>query len=149
MPEYSVSRAKEEDVEWLVDQIKELSDFYGGKREMWPGREFAEELTRSVLRDHLLIVCRSGDERVGFLSGLLTPHHMNPSIITLHCHTWWVVPDHRKNGAGFLLLSEFTKIGRRVADSVFMAHGMRCPVDEENLSKMGYKLTEKLYVLET
>lgn len=144
----SVRRAKSEDVGYLVAQLKEFSVFFGTRRPLFPTEEFASVSMLGFIENHLVLIAERGGEQIGFIAGMITPHAFNPEIKVLLEMFWWVNELHRGSRAGLLLLEEFTAWGRANVDWILMGLEAKSPVNEKVLTKRGFKLHERSFLLE-
>lgn len=145
----TVRRAAPSDLGWLVGQLEEFSRFFGTKRSLYPDYAHAEQVMKVHMEKHLLLVAdKEGTGPVGFIAGLISPHIYNPEINVLTETFWWVSPEHRGSRAGLMLLNEFVSIGKEVADWVHFSLEHHSPVNESCLTRRGFKLQERAYLLE-
>lgn len=98
---------------------------------------------------HVVFIADSKDAKpIGFVGGYSIPHPFNPDIKLLSEMFWWVSEEHRGSRAGLMLLNAFTSYGKEHADWVTMAIEHNSPINERALTKRGYKLQERSYLLE-
>jgi hypothetical protein len=149
MPRHTVRPATEDDIPWMVDELRKFGVFYGTKKSLFPGAEVAAFKLKTIIDGHVAIVSvNSKSQKTGFICGVKTPHFMNEEIRTLVECLWWVPEQFRGSRAGYLLLKEFTDAGRLCADWVQMTTEMKFPVCERLLNRFGYRHFEQGYLLE-
>lgn len=148
---YEIRVATPDDLPEILKHLKDFSDFYGSKHELYgKNEEYNKKLILGFIVDHVFFVASSTDTKhvIGFICGFLNNHIYNPSIKVLTESFWWVSPKHRSSRAGLLLLNKFIEKGKGVADWVVMTVEHNSPVNEKSLSKRGFNLVEKSYLLE-
>lgn len=147
--QYNIRRATVSDLDWLIPQLKDFSQFFGSSIPLFPSEDFARTALAQMITDHLVLIAEhktSGP--VGFISGYLFPHAFNPQINVLTETFWWVQEDYRSSRAGLMLLEEFTKFGRAHADWITFTLEHHSPVRDETLLKRGYRFSEKSFLME-
>lgn len=143
-----IRQANDTDIEWLSHQLKAFSDFNASKIPLYK-KEYASEFINTMLkRDLCLVAYKDEDTRMGFISGMITNHIYNPEIKMLVEMFWWVDPSYRASRAGLMLLNYFTDIGKDYADWIVFTLEHHSPVNEKSLTKRGFKLRERSYLLE-
>lgn len=146
--QYTIRNACLDDLEWIIQQLKKFSQFFGSKKPLFNDQYASDGLT-NLINNHVFLVCeKSGDGLVGLISGIVTPHSFNPEIKVLAEAFWWIDEAHRGSRAALLLLNEFTKIGKNIADWVIFTLEDQSPVNDRCLTNRGYKFKEKNYILE-
>lgn len=149
-----VRKARFEDVPWLLEQLRAFSAFFGTERPVFPtdalrARSFIERL----IHQHPFYVATCGDAPhtfpVGFIAGALAPHPYNPEIRQLTEMFWWVDPMYRGTRAGSMLLDAFLEEGRQRAHWVVMTLEHNSPVNDETLTRRGFKHMSRDFLLET
>lgn len=144
----NVRRATEQDIPWILTELKKFSAFCATKIPLYPDDVYAGEAMRQHIVNHLVLVAEKSGELLGFVSGILTPHLFNPSINTLTETFWWVKEEHRGSRAGLMLLNEFVEFGKAHCNWILMALETVSPVNERVLTNRGFSLHEKQYILE-
>lgn len=142
-------RAKVEDIDWLVDQLRQFSQFYKTNPPLFTNEQFVKAGLVELIAKHVMIVAESNQAPIGFIGGSLGPHTFNPSVVVLAELFWWVQEEYRQSRAGFLLLKEFMDFGKANATWVTMCliEG-RSPIKEQSLIKRGFSLYERSYLFE-
>lgn len=137
------------DIDWLVSQVKLFSEFFGTKRPLFSNEEYAREGLLKTMQEHILFVATHNDGTpVGFVAGYIIPHMFNPEISVLAETFWWVQPEYRGTRAGLMLLNELVAYGKEHTDWILMALEDGSPVNEKCLTKRGFVLKERNYLLE-
>lgn len=149
----SIRKAEPEDLDWLVAELRRFSVCFGTKLSLFPDDpDLARRSLNTILESHCLFVAVrtavSGSERVGLIAGICGPHMFNPSIRVLTEIFWWVPPEHRMTRAGLLLLDAFIDWGETHADWIDFTLEERSPVNERCLTRQGFRLQEKHYLME-
>lgn len=144
-----VRAGNENDIPWLVSQLREFAAFFGTKRSLFGSEEYVCRALKSMLADHVLVVAMTENEvPVGFIGGVFAPHIMNPEIKYLGETFWWVQEKYRATRAGLMLLDTFVDIGKRKADWITFGLEAKSPVSERHLLKRGFHLHERSYLHE-
>lgn len=148
---YFVRPATSEDIPSISRELKLFSDAYGTKKSLYKSHETVMQNLVYYVTEHLFLVAVNGetDLVVGLINGVLVPHPYNSEIKTLVEGFWWVNPEHRSSRAGALLLNAYIEHGKRIADWVIMTLEHDSPVNETTLTKRGFVLKEKTYLLES
>lgn len=144
----TVRAAKHDDVEWIVEELKAFSAFFGSKIRLFPDEEHARNGIKAHIDNHLILVAEKAGEFVGFISGIYGRHMYNPSISTLTETFWWVTPKHRNSRAGLVLLNEFVRIGKEKSNWILFTLEHKSPVNDRCLTARGFNLIERNYLME-
>lgn len=151
--------ANERDLDWLMAQLAKFDKASGFKRTFLESKEYARGGMTALINEHVVIVCESVRrvgptdypefrEPLGFIAGTVAGHPFNPNIRVLTELFWWVVPEHRVTRAGFLLLDEFTRIGRRSCDWIVFNVQRHTPVGRRHFERRGFVQKEYSFLLE-
>jgi hypothetical protein len=149
-----IRRAKQDDLDWMVGELKLFSAFYDSKKPLFGHEGFVREGMTGMMKNHLVLVAErdgleGGDYRpVGFIAGLLVQHIFNPLIRCLSETFWWVEEKHRTSRAGFMLLQAFIEFGKQNADWILCTIEENSPIGPDALLARGFKLKEKNFVME-
>ena len=145
----AIRRASLDDIDWLLGQLQDFAAVYGTKRSLFPTGEHARAGVKMLVENHLVLVAQDLEAgNVGFIAGYVLAHPYNPALRILQEAFWWVAPEHRGTRAGLLLLEEFVAWGRENVDWVTCAIEAESPIDERCLTKRGFRLHERSYLLE-
>lgn len=129
--------------------MREFSKVFGTKPSLFGSEQNGQAAMAGFLENHVLLVAEKGNEMVGCMAGVITPHIYNPAIIVLYEAIWWVVPAHRGSRAGLMMLDEFVRIGRAIGvDWVMFSVAWNTPVRDRFLLRRGFKMQETCYRLE-
>ena len=140
--------AVEDDIPWLLKELKCFSEFHGSKIPLFADHDHAVKVVTEMVRNHLTFVAFNGEERMGLIAGYVLAHPFNPAIRVLQETFWWVPEVHRGSRAGALLLSTFIDWGKANVDWVHFGLEAKSPVSDKCLLKRGFKLQERNYLLE-
>jgi len=144
----TVRRATEDDLPWLLGELKSFSTFLGSRHPIFGTEEDTREVILNFIRNFVVFIAASDSERMGFIGGYIGPHPFNPKITVATEAFWWVNENHRRSRAGVLLLNAFVEFGKANAEWITMALEAFSPVNDRCLLKRGFKLQEKAYLLE-
>lgn len=144
----TVRFAKLNDVEWICGELKKFSEFFGSKIPLYDDREQAENVVSNMIKHHPFWIACQDDKPIGFISGYLTPHPYNSKLKQLSETFWWVRPESRGTAAGKMLLETFIAFGKDNADWVSFTLEEKSPVKDSCLTKRGFKLVERAYLME-
>lgn len=140
--------AESEDIEWVLPQLKEFSEFYGTHHRLFPTNDHAFSVVSNLIDNHFFRVAETPHEKIGFLAGTFSPHFCNPDLKVLSELWWWVDPEHRQSFAGSMLFRDFMEFGEEKADWIVATLEHHSPVPEEFILSKGFKLQEKTYLRE-
>ena len=144
-----VLEANVNDLGWIVDELKCFSDEYGGSVPMFSNREYAQETIQKYIESHVVFIAKKKNGlKCGFICGFLSEHIYNPDIIVLAENFWWVPKQYRGSRAGLLLLNRFIEFGKNFCDQIVFGIEAKCPINEDALTKRGFKLHERNYIME-
>ena len=143
-------KATHEDIPWLMVELEKFAVFFGTSLSLF-NPETAPHGLAQLIDNHIFLVAVKEKEleiRLGFISGLLSPHFMNPEIVQLTELFWWVAEEHRGSRAGLVLFNDFVRTGTVMADWINFTLEHKSPVKEEFLLKRGFKAQERSYLME-
>jgi len=143
-----VRHAQPGDIDWIVNELRDFSDFFGTEYNMFEDEAYAVEKMLWIIKDQIAFVAEKDEELLGFIAGLVTPHLFNPNIIWLTEMFWWVPEEHRHSRAGLLLLNEFVDWGKENANWITLGLENSSPIKTESLAKRGFKLHERAFLME-
>jgi hypothetical protein len=148
---YYIRKATTDDIPAISSELKLFSDTYGTTKSLYKNHEMVSQNLVYYITEHLFYVAVESetDLVVGLINGILIAHPYNQEIKTLVEGFWWVNPAHRNSRAGALLLSAYIEAGKKIADWVIMSLEHDSPVNETTLTKRGFILKEKTYLLES
>lgn len=148
-----IRRAGIEDLEWIVQELRAFSDFFGSKKPLFPGEERARLGIINLIENHVVFIAERPDtiefeRRLGFIAGNFSKHPFNEDISVLVETFWWVTPSARGGSAGYRLLNEFVEYGRTRADWISISLEANSPVNTDALESRGFKLQERAFLME-
>jgi RimJ/RimL family protein N-acetyltransferase len=146
----SVRKATLDDLGWLLGQLREFSRFLDTELDIFGDDEYVGAAVRNLIQNHVVFISESEDVGpTGMIAGLLMHHPFNPGINVLAEQFWWVDPKYRGTRSGILLLDIFTRWAREIRiDCVAFGLEENSPINDRCLTKRGYRLKERTYVLE-
>lgn len=140
------------DIPDILNELRAFSDFYKTKMPMFRDVDHSTKVITDMINDHSFYVAVKHHEEifetVGFIAGYMFPHIYNPDIKTLVESFWWVRPEHRRSGAGLMLLDTYIEFGKKNADWVIMTIEDETPIDPKLLIDRGFRLKETNYIME-
>lgn len=146
---YSVRQGTLNDIDYIVTQLKEFSEFYGSKIHLFDSAEYAKEQMKFFVSNHVVFVAEHKSVGpIGFIVGFVGPHTYNRKINVLTEMFWWVEKAYRNTRAGFILFDEYLKWGKENVDWMVFSLEQKSPVKETFLTKRGFKHMETTYILE-
>lgn len=139
-----------EDIPAISKELLEFSDCYSTKLPPYKDAETSEKILKNMIENHLFYVALTEDslELVGFIAGFVCDHIYNPDIKTLAEAFWWTRPEHRRSGAGLLLLEAYENWGKKNVDWILMTIEEDTPIDDKLFLNRGFRMKEKSYILE-
>lgn len=104
-------------------------------------------LNKDAAGEVMLVTLRKAGEIVGYFVGFVNPGLHYKTCLTLTMDIFYVLPEHRGDGGGFVLFKEVeAEAKRRGVQRMFV--GSKCHKDASFLfEKLGYELVEKFYCL--
>ena len=144
----TVRKAGYSDVPWLLEQAQAFEKAAGYKHRLFPGAEKASLVFAGLITNHIVLIATTGAERLGFIAGAKSNHHFNPELRLLVELLWWVPEKYRGSRAGLMLMREFERIGRAEADQVVFSLEADSPVRLEHMTRRGFRLVERSFLLE-
>lgn len=143
----NVRPATIDDLDWVLEQAKEFSKFYGTKKSLIDD-SYARTGLAGVIENGVMLIAEGKEHRMGFIAGLIVDHPYNPKIRLLYEMLWWVSEPFRKTKAGYALLKRFIEIGKEEADWVTLCSLNVSPIGDRILERFGFKMIERNYLLE-
>lgn len=99
-------------------------------------------LAAKAMEEGTTFIAKDGDKCVGALGSILTSNLFNPDIKTLAEIFWYVLPEYRNTRAGAMLLIEFEKKAKEVADEATLSLLPSSTISVDTLEKRGFALAE-------
>ena len=144
-----VRTANSDDVEWVLPELEEFSKFFDSKIPLY-NEDYARVIVWDMITgdSHLFLVAERDGRPLGFICGFVSGHPFNPDIRTLVELLWWVKLEERGGSAGARLLNAFVDWGKSNVDWITMTLEDKSPVNDLTLTKRGFRLKERSFVLE-
>jgi hypothetical protein len=143
-----VRRAREDDLAWINTELREFATLYPSKHSIVGDNSYWEGGLRGLVKDHLFLIADKDGERAGLICGVLTTNMFNPKVRVLSEVFWWVAKPFRKSRAGYLLLKEYIEWGRNNSDWILLSSIISSKIREKSLEKLGFRLQERIYLME-
>jgi hypothetical protein len=137
-----------DDLDWIVSELETFSSHHKRKYRFWSDEDYARKFMTEQITNHLVLLAWSGAVRIGFVSGWVMNHALNPNIRLLTEVFWWVVPTERKSGAGLKLLEKFTEWGEDNCDLINFTLSRDTEMSDRSLLKLGYGIDEVVFYKE-
>lgn len=149
-----IRTAKPEDVTWMIPELRKFAAFSQNKYNLFPEDEtYIRKNFENLILNHIVLVAESFNaegtaEGIGFIAGMYSAHAFNPAIQTFLELFFWVKEERRNCRAGALLLNEYLRIGKETANWIVFTLEDVSPVRDEFLTKRGFRLKERNFLLE-
>ena len=144
---YEVRLAEYGDLKWLLDYAaKRMLTEDVGNPDMYQ-RGALDNLVLKAMHSETLFVATYAGEPVGVLGGIAVPHYLNPDKNTLAEIMWYVLPEHRQSRGGLLLLRTYAKKAKEFDYATFSLLA-GSPISDRTLSKYGFHLKERSFLME-
>ncbi len=140
-------------VENLTEHLEEMKPFFPMHREELAlnqkqvplDPQYDIYLDRDAHVQVLLVTLRKAGEMVGYFVGFIAPALHYKTCLTLTMDIFYVLPEHRGDGGGFVLFKEVEREAkRRGVERMFV--GSKCHKDASWLfEKLGYEEVERYY----
>lgn len=143
-PKYTAGLLEYREIPWAVEVAckRMLTEELGREEEIDLERLY--DLVYTSQSRGYAVVARYGDEPVGAVGGLLISQLFYPNKTTFAEMMWYVLPEHRKTRASYLMLKKYMEIvdNSGASDATFSTLPSS-PIKNESLSKMGFEFVEK------
>lgn len=104
-------------------------------------------LAKDAAGEMMLVTLRKAGEIVGYFVGFVGPALHYQTCLTLTMDIFYVLPEHRGSGGGFILFKEVEREARRRGVQRMFV-GSKCHKDASWLfEKLGYEEVERFYCL--
>lgn len=146
-----IRRAKLSDLDFILSELFKFQEFFNSKHSLFGDDDLNRRTVISdLITTHLFLISETHDEAIqtGFICGTLTKHFLNPKIRQLSELFWWVTESYRNTRSAAMLFNVFLEYGKENVDWIFMNLEENSPVKAESLTKRGFVLREKNYLLE-
>lgn len=142
-------------VENLTERLDDLKPFFPmhweelalNQKQVPLDPQYDVYLDKDAAGQMMLVTLRSAGELVGYFVGFIQPGLHYKTCLTLTMDIFYVLPEHRGNGAGFVLFKAVEgEARRRGAQRMFV--GSKLHKDASWLfEKLGYEEVERFYCL--
>lgn len=139
---YRVGSLTHSDYIWSVEVAATRMLLEEVKRPELLHKENLYRLVDKMIVDDTALIAYKNDEPVGCIGALLVPNTYNPDIATLAELIWYVLPEHRKSRAGFMLLERYIQLAKEVSDEATLSLLVGSEVNFNSLAKRGFKQEE-------
>lgn len=96
------------------------------------------DLAKMGMDNETAWVIKKDNQYIGALASLLVPNMFNPEITTLQEVMWYILPEHRKSRAGYLLLKQLEITGEKFADEILLSTLSTSEINNATLEKRGF-----------
>jgi hypothetical protein len=107
--------------------------------------ESIRELSHMLMRAETAWVVKKDGEYIGAVASVIVPNMYNPNIKTLSELMWYIIPEHRKSRAGYMLLKQLEETGRESADEILLSTIPSSAINMSTLVKRGFIHVENVY----
>lgn len=142
----TIRSGEDQDISWIISQLKIFSVFVGTKKQLFGNEEYVRQQVSEIMQKHCFFVAEKNGILIGFIFGFFVPHYFNPEIKTLTELAWWVVPEERGGPAGMLLLDKFIEFGKNNSDWICVGLNTKTPVKDEKILERGFKSFERSFL---
>lgn len=141
--------AKVDDIDWLMEQVRDFAKFYGTKANMAGNEEYGRKYLKHLMGYHFFKIAETqSGVRAGFIVGLISKHHFNPDLEVMTELLWWVPENLRHTGAGKKLFDAFMEYGENNVNLISFTLEDNTPLEDEFLLKRGFRLKERAFIKE-
>lgn len=140
-------------VENLTERLEEMKPFFPlhweelalNQKQVPLDPQYDIYLDRDAMGQVLLVTLRKAGAMVGYFVGFIAKGLHYKTCLTLTMDIFYVLPEHRGDGGGFVLFKEVEKEAkRRGVERMFV--GSKCHKDASWLfEKLGYEEVERYY----
>lgn len=140
-------------VENLTERLEEMKPFFPmhweelalNQKQVPLDPQYDIYLDRDAQGQVMLVTLRKAGEMVGYFVGFVAPALHYKTCLTLTMDIFYVLPEHRGDGGGFILFKEVEREAkRRGVERMFV--GSKCHKDASWLfEKLGYEEVERYY----
>lgn len=140
-------------VESLAEHLDALKPFFPlhweelalNQRQVPLDPNYDSYLARDAAGEIILVTLRKSGEIVGYFVGFIGPALHYQTCLTLTMDIFWVRPEHRGEGGGFVLFKEVEREARRRGVQRMFV-GSKCHKDASWLfQRLGYEEVERFY----
>lgn len=146
-----VRYALEEDLPWILEQLRHLSDEYrnGLKKPLFGSEKYVMSKLKELCEDHIVLLSYRDSKPTGFIIGWVVQHPFNPDIrVGIHA-SWFVLPEYRHGRDAARLLDAFVEEAKYMGcDRVTLSLAPQTLIKEKTLSRWGFESTDRNYMKE-
>ena len=142
-------------VESLTERLEDLKPFFPmhweelalNQKQVPLDPEYSIYLARDAAGEVMLVTLRKAGDIVGYFVGFVSPGLHYRTCLTLIMDIFYVLPEHRGDGGGFVLFKAVeAEAKRRGAQRMIV--GSKCHKDASYLfQKLGYEEVERFFML--
>ncbi|MCK5019000.1 MAG: GNAT family N-acetyltransferase [Candidatus Peribacteraceae bacterium] len=144
----NLRQATSKDIPWMLDEGKKFLSLMSETKNYY-NRDHLSGVLNFILKEGIMYVTEDEGKLVGAIGGMIVPNVFNGDIKDLGELFWWVPEDYRNTRSGYLLMREFTKYGENAGvDNVVFSSMEFSPINEDAMTKRGFKKKETAYVME-
>lgn len=142
-------------VENLTERLEDLKPFFPrhweelalNQKQVPLDPQYDVYLAKDAAGEIMLIIIREGGKMVGYFVGFVGPGLHYKTCLTLTMDIFYILPEHRGSGAGFVLFKEVEREAkRRGVQRMFV--GSKLHKDASWLfEKLGYEEVERFFCL--
>lgn len=144
----AVRRAELRDLAWIVCELRVFAQSLPSKRTKFSSNQAIKKI-KNMIENHFVIVAERGEDLLGVLAAYDLDHPFFDGQRTLSENFWWVAEEARGTLAGPRLLHEYVRFGvESGADIITMGLGAESLVRERSLTKRGFRLAERCFIME-
>lgn len=136
------------DIPWLVEQLREMHGITGEALGLFDEEHVRKSLPNLIGNHVFLVSEEQPGGPCGFICGMILPHYLWPSIVTLTELVWWVAQAKRFSRAAVALLEEYIAVGRKYVKWITMTIARFTPIKPESFLRRGFVLRDQTFVLE-
>lgn len=139
---YSIGFLDYSHIVWAVEVAAKSMLVEEAKRPDLVNTPHLYKMAEKIINEQTGLVVFKNGEPVGCIAALLSPNPYNPEVKTLVELFWYVVPEHRKGRAGYILLNNYIRLAEEISDEATLSLLATSDVNTSSLEKRGFKLKE-------
>lgn len=139
---YTVGNLTHDHYVWSVEVAATRMLLEEVKRPELLNKKNIYRLVDKMIVDDTAIIAFKDGEPIGCIGALLVPNTYNPELATLAELIWYVLPEHRKSRAGFMLLERYIQMAKECADEATLSLLSSSNVNFDSLAKRGFHQEE-------
>lgn len=145
--ETDVREAEYTDIRWIVEEaaVRMLTDEV--KQPALYNATTLTEIVAKAIQTRTLFIGSVDGIPVGAIGGIVVPHYLNNEKSTLAEIMWYILPEHRGSRVGLKMLKMYAEKAREFDYASFSLLASS-PISDRTLEKLGFRLTERNYLME-